>query len=464
MATKESAAQQVDTSSTSAIEISELEKTLESLSSATFHEIGIDYHSTKGKRSLQLLGNKDATKAINSRHDWFGYEFKELIYLSSVEASTDGFGEYDDFELSYIDAITGVEKLDYARTLDGKVKFTPGKFVMGFGFRPPSKWSSPKLLSIDAYGLIPSEINNLVDQFVQAANIRDRVLRECQMHVNQAAEADTRKTSLEDEISNAEKTLEAIKADVESANSQILTQETKIGEQVKEIEGTNSLLAEKQTTISALEDQIEKRSEERKSLNHEVTLANNRLSELKRDIHLFPSEIAGYVKQGARNIWLYLLLSLIPFGVICAVTYRLFSNSESLLNAFLSNPNVPIIDYLLSRLPYAAVSVVILTVCYTLMHRLFAEIIGINRKKQDLFKISIVATDVSFASQQGLSLDEETSYNLRTQTKMELLKEHLRQHLPDDYVYGKGFVEKALELARAKLERKVEGDDNEVAK
>ena len=193
-------------------------------------------------------------------------------------------------------------------------------------------------------------------------------------------------------------------------------------------------LSEKQTTISTLEDQIEKKIVERKGLNEEVARANSRLSELKSDIHLFPSEIAGYVKQGARNIWLYVALSAIPFAVICPVTYKLFDNSERLLNAFLSDPKLPIIDYLLSRLPYAAVSIVILTVCYTIMHKLFAEIITINRRKQDLYKISIVATDVSFASQQGLTLDEEVLYNLRTQTKMELLKEHLRQHLSEDYV------------------------------
>ena len=149
---------------------SALQKGLENLNSANFHEIGIDHHSTKSKRSLQLLGNKDVAKAVTSRREWFGYEFKELIYLSSVEVSTEGFGDYDEFELSYVDSFTKIEKLLYAKAVEGKAKFAVGRFVEGFGFRPPSKYLvSPKLLSIDAYGLKTDEINLLVDQFVQVS-------------------------------------------------------------------------------------------------------------------------------------------------------------------------------------------------------------------------------------------------------------------------------------------------------
>jgi len=409
-----------NTTEQKSIDAGALQKVLENLTSVTFHEIGIDHHSTKSKRSLQLLGNKDTAKAITSRREWFGYEFKELIYLSSVEVSTEGFGEFDEFDLSYVDSFTKIEKLLYAKAVEGKVKFAVGRFVEGFGFRPPSKYLvSPKLLSIDAYGLKTDEINLLVDQFVQVASIRDRVMRECQIPLKQAADAESRKVTLEGEISSLETKLETITKSIEDADADFQSHEAKLKDKVKEVEAANSVLAEKQTTISTFDDQIEKKTEERKGLNQEVVLANNKLSELKRDIHLFPSEIAGYVKQGARNIWLYVLLSLVPFGLIFAVTVKLFLNSEHLVDAFLANPTLPVIDYLLSRLPYALVSAVILVVCYTWLHRLFSEIITINRRKQDLLKISIIATDVSFASQHGLDLNEEDSYNLRTQNVQE---------------------------------------------
>jgi hypothetical protein len=92
-----------------------------------------------------------------------------------------------------------------------------------------------------------------------------------------------------------------------------------------------------------------------------------------------------------------------------------------------------------------------------MLHRLFSEIVTINRRKQELQKISIVATDVSFASFSDLGLNDEETYHLRTQSKMELLKQHLKQHLPEDYVYGgtTGPIHAILEFARKKLDRKL---------
>lgn len=148
------------------------------------------------------------------------------------------------------------------------------------------------------------------------------------------------------------------------------------------------------------------------------------------------------------------------FGGETRYAYRLFGNSELLLEFFLSDKHPPIGEYLLSRLPYVIVNAAILAVSYTLLRRMFAEIIAINRRKQDLHKVSIIATDVSFASLQGLPIDEETTYHLRTQTKMELLKEHLRQHMSDDYSYGKhdSGISRMLEAARKKLDTKIDGD------
>lgn len=215
MASKGSVSQQTENKLANPVDSQMLEKALEGLSSATFHEIGIDYHLHKSKRSLQLLGNKDAAKVIASRHEWFGYEFKDLIYLSSVEISTEGFGDYDEFELSYIDSLLQTEKIITAKPFEGKVKFAVGKFVGGFGFRPPSKyWVSPKLISIDSYGMTTLELNTFVDQFVQVANIRDRVMRECQMHVEQATEADKQKSSLEANVFEIESNLEAVGAKI----------------------------------------------------------------------------------------------------------------------------------------------------------------------------------------------------------------------------------------------------------
>ena len=140
--------------------------------------------------------------------------------------------------------------------------------------------------------------------------------------------------------------------------------------------------------------------------------------------------------QGTNNIRLYSWLSLIPVGLIALVTYRLFSNAERLLNFQITGNFSDVIEFMLSRSPYVIVSAAILGICYSLLKILFAEIVNINRRRQELFKVSIIARDVSNASQHGLDLEPEQAYDLQTQTKMELLKEHLKMNLGDDFAYS----------------------------
>ena len=302
----------------------------------------------------------------------------------------------------------------------------------------------------------------MIKSFDNLSELQENAGQIYQSTLSRTEQAQQDYESINTSIVEAQTNSNDVKKDLDS----LLDEKTKLVDSVgvlqKELESLHRTQADRSNSIAQIEDQIEVKTLERKALNQDVSAAEAELSHLKSDIHLFPSEISGYVKQGARNIWLYLAICAVPFVVIVAVTNKLFTNSENLLKLFFDNPNVPIVDYLISRLPYAVVSLAILTVCYTIVHRLFAEIISINRRKQDLFKISIIATDVSFASQQGLLLSEEQSYNLRTETKMEMLKEHLRQHISEDYVYGSSgsILQKVMEAAKSRLEKIEESDDH----
>ncbi|MGN7293337.1 hypothetical protein [Rhizobium sp. SAFR-030] len=61
-----------------------------------------------------------------------------------------------------------------------------------------------------------------------------------------------------------------------------------------------------------------------------------------------------------------------------------------------------------------------------------------------------------------MDLTDDERYELRTQTKMELLKEHLRQNVGEEYTYspGKAFMEK-LERLPSKKETTAEADSVE---
>ncbi len=421
-------------------------------------EITIDYFENRTKKHVQLIGNKDSQRALTSKRDWIGYELKEISFISFVTVRCTGFSESDEFELSFKDSFSQQVKSVYAKPLNSEFVLRVDRFVEGFGIRPPFKFfKDGEIVGIDVFGISNEQLGLLTTNFVPVLKLKDRLITACNKALESANSAKTRATDLETKIDELEETESQFVNSITSKKSTIAELDKQIAAKTIEAENRNQQISERVEKIAFLDNQIDKRTSERTDLNVEVTQSQTKLTELQRDIHLFPSEISGYVKQGSWNSWFYAALCVIPFALMIVVTWKLFANAEQLLNVFLTKDRPPIAEYLLSRLPYALVSAIVLTVCYSILHRLFAEIVAINRRKQDLFKVSIIATDVSFASQGDLGLDSEASYNLRTQTKMELLKEHLKQHLSDDYSYGKSnsVIQKSLEAARKILDKQV---------
>jgi hypothetical protein len=81
-----------------------------------------------------------------------------------------------------------------------------------------------------------------------------------------------------------------------------------------------------------------------------------------------------------------------------------------------------------------AISLAIITACYKIARSFISEMIKINNQRLNLTKISIIAKDVSMASEHDLNLSDEDIYRLRSELKMQLLKDHLKEYL------SKGFT------------------------
>ncbi len=446
--------QSTDLTSTAQL-LTVLEEKFASIPAPTLRELTVEQVESKSRRAVQLIGNQDPSKSYSAKSEWIGYEFQDVLFISEIVVRTVAFSEYDDFELSFEDAFSKEKKSQNARSEGNVFNFKVDRFLAGVGIRPPTKfWKQGEITGIDIICASNAQLGLMVSQLTPVTKLRDRIVGECNAAISDANSKESQVLEHEQELRELEASIEKQDQFISGKKKEIEGLENSKAGLSKELEIKSQLIAERDSSIKSLEDQIEKRTSERSVLSTEVAKSQSKLSELQRDIHLFPSEIAGYVKQGSRNAWLYAGLCLVPFAVMCLVTAKLFANSEQLLNVFLSDRRPPVGEYLLSRMPYALVSAVILTVCYTMLHRLFSEIVAINRRKQDLLKVSIIATDVSFASQHGLDLDTKTEYHLRTQTKMELLKEHLKQHLSDDFTYGKGntILQRLLEAARRRLD------------
>ena len=152
---------------------------------------------------------------------------------------------------------------------------------------------------------------------------------------------------------------------------------------------------------------------------------------------MFPTEISGFVSQGAANIRWYMFLAGLPIMIIGLVASDLFSKASELSHIENLPGNISVWEVLIARFPYVVVCGAILASSYKIARIFIGEIIRINEQRLNLTKISIIAKDVSGASEDGLSMDDAARYEHRTHLKMDLLRSHLKGYLADDYCYPK---------------------------
>ncbi len=401
-------------------------------------EIDISFFSHKSRKSTRLIGN-GSSESMRAKREWLSFDLHEPVYITSIKVAASGYEDYHEMEISLIDALTGDEIKEARRFSGSGFAFEPKRFVRGFGLRPDQPWSllkSQHISRIDVKGLEQSSFFEVIQIYENASKEKNKIQDELSKYFLAAKQSN-------DQINLNSVKISEQNAEINEKNNQIDELSKRISSLSEERDGIDKRIEigvtvekERNERVQAIENNIQSLNNERKALSEHISKSELNLKELKNEINLFPTEIAGYVGQGKKNITLYAWLSLIPVLIIFFVTYRLFYNAERLLNFDMSGSTFEIIKYLLSRSPYVAVSAAILGICYSLVLGLFSEIININRRRQELFKISIIATDVSYASQDGMNLDDETIYNLRTQTKMELLKEHLKLNIGDEFTYS----------------------------
>ncbi|MBU1313434.1 MAG: hypothetical protein KJ947_05415 [Alphaproteobacteria bacterium] len=417
-------------------------------------DIDLSFFSHKTRRSTNLVENDSENNYVKARRSWLDFDLREIVFITSIRVHAQGYESYHEMELSFVPSLSEEEKKLTATFSEGDFVFHVNDFTKGFGLRPSEAglFKSAKLTKVEVSGVEKEHITGIV-RFVQ------NVDRERKRIEDSLTTYFTKAQKSYEEIQSNQEALEALdeslieKADEVKALEDKIQQLSRTQKKIQQdIEVAKTVSEEQTKREEAIQQTIEKLTDDRKELTSRISQHHAQLQELKANINLFPTELAGYVKQGTRNIRLYAALALIPLGVIVYVTYRLFSNSERLLDTIQTLGEITIFEFLISRLPYVAVSATILGICYTMLRGLISEIIAINRRRQELFKISIIATDVSYASQNGMELTDEERYDLRTQTKMELLKEHLRQNVGEDYTYspGRSFLEHLQRLPHKK--------------
>lgn len=386
-------------------------------------------------KTTKLVANSGDDTPMNGSNRWFAYEFSEPVFLCEVVVSIEKYGSYDSFEFQWEIAGGGKSSKVVTRESDTLLRISINQLVTAVAFRPPKKWlTDPIIKSVSLKGFEAGEIEDFAQTISRLERLRSDVLAMGERAVQNAEEANEKVERLRLENDD-------LKAEITSANSALSDLHNQIGRLTEERNAIQADIKKRQSTISDLHEQetqvgerIAERNAHRTALAKEIADQKQELRSLQNDINMFPTEISGFVTQAAQNAQSYWKLASVPIAIIVIVTILLIFNAANLTTVVDENDNARIFSILVTRLPYVIIATAIVGAAYKLAALLVSEIMRINQQKLNLSKISIIATDISDASADGLSqLSGEELWQLKTRLKMDMLRDHMKAYLSRDY-------------------------------
>lgn len=399
------------------------------------HLIASEFYSRKGNKDEHLING--GGEPFDARSRWFSYSFACPVYLTSIEVTCEGYASHDKFEVE-VDHIDGTKHQERISVQSGSVKLILGKLANGFRFRPDKKWfADPKITKVTSTGYTQAEFHEF-----------EWVIREFE-----------RKLA---DLEHREKKLEVQQSELAALKTERVEIESAIGKAKAESEQLNQLLSSTKETVAKLQtlekDLRQKNNsaeETLRNLNAQISTDSGQLQVLKRELRLFPSEISGFVKEGNRSIVTYIWIGLPFLAILVSILTLIFFNAVNLTQLYKEVEDIDIWTIFLTRIPFVLVAIALIEASGYVVGRLVFEVMRINRQRVEFAKLSIIAKDVSAAAATKVgAMTNEEVFEAETQLKMELLREHMKNYVGNEFEYkGTGIIA-AIKGVRNHLSRK----------
>lgn len=398
--------------------------------------IPIEFFRKRTSKTARLIDNSNASFSVQGQHKWYNLQLDESIYITKIIFFTNDYTSYDSAEIEWASKSQGSDGKEKTKNKEGAFIFEVNSFVQNISFRPEKKYlAKPEIRRIEVYGLTIKDFSEACQYLSRLDHYKKEIVEDLEAYFIKAEECSGIINEFEDKKKEILTSIDMMEEQRDSLSTEINTlsdSKESLQESINKLKNEEShIISRKQK----LDDLIDQKVKDQQGLNTEIADRKIHLRKLKENINLFPSEITGFVDQGAKSITRYTILSSIPILVIILVTASLFLSSADLTVVYKRPEGVDIWTVLLTRIPYVVISATLIHACYRIAKIFISEIIKINRQRLNLSKISIIATDVSNASSEGLDLSSDEHYQLRTKLKMELLREHLKEYIRSDYIY-----------------------------
>lgn len=408
---------------------------LHSVQPLSVGNLPFDLINRRSNKTTKLVANSGVETSMNGANRWFDYEFSEPVFLCEIIVSTENYTSYDSFDFKWEMAQGGEAYQEAARASETTYRASINQLVTSVSFKPPKKWfTDAKLNQVKLIGFTVAELDELVTHVARLDRYKNDIIAASQQAMTRAEEANNRIDSLQQEADELQLELGDAKKAVTDLNNEIGRLTEQRNGLVSDIDTRKKAVSELFAQEEIIKERLAARSSERMGLATEITEQRQELRSLQDDINMFPTEISGFVSQAVQNTKTYWQLSWIPILLLVVVTGLLVFNAANLTTVVDENDNARIFSILATRLPYVIIATAIIGACYKLAALFVGEIMRINQQRLNLSKVSIIATDVSQASEEGLTeLTDEEIYGLRTKLKMDMLRDHMKDYLSKDF-------------------------------
>ncbi|AUJ64534.1 hypothetical protein B9057_09545 [Aestuarium zhoushanense] len=396
------------------------------------HLIDADFYSFRQSKAHKLINNVSSDNFMSGRNTWFEYQFKDPVYISRIELEFSNYDSWNDviFELQYVDGSPKEEKCKFN---SNPLVLSPKRLVSKISFKPEAKnFSKPTLNSLRVYGFTGEEFKKF-EGFVADYDRR----------MSELLEKEQLKTELESGVKSRQERIEQLNREIGQSKAEL----AKIS---SDIEASKNNFSERQDDLASIKTAISGDRKIQASLLKEIKDAQKELNELKEELRIFPSEISGFVREGNRNIFWYVILS-IPFVIILSIILRSLFSSAIDLTQLWKSEDVDVWVIFLTRLPFVIVAITLIEACGYIIGRLFFEIVRINRQRLEFSKLSIIAKDVTTAAASKSEIDDTAQFEAETELRMNLLREHMKSYNEGDFSYQGSALTGAIVAVAAKI-------------
>lgn len=415
--------------------------------------------NSQSKLLRSVLDPESQADSFKLRNDEYPIKFSEPVYINRIEFVIDGAvsSALKKLKIQVIDFVGKKTEMSFSPQKDSNVAIcwiravvteidiSSVAGILGIG--------SVHLKGIAIYGYGQIEFDTLSEKISKVISIKSDFDSKVALEISRAEKSIA-------SVSEKQVELNQINLKITEANDAISSLEEKIQEEEAKkedlIASVNDLSTKElslKSVIKDLSNTVDEKQAEKSSLISEIVQIKQELDSLRRDKSLFTEDIKGYIKRGSDDIGLYTILAFLPICIMFYVTYNLFCNSQAILSYDFSKNATPMIDFLLSRLPYTIVSVVIIEVCFRICLHFVSRIIELNKDRLNISRVSIIARDVSDSIFSGIDVeDEEIKFHLMAKLKMDMIKAHLSKDVGKEYEYDPAMQ---VELPKRSLVREL---------